>query len=240
LALSNHKKSKHSNDYDSFKLDDYSEEFCKKKRGRPKKKSSYKISDFPEVHFNLFFESEFRKKKNRENLDVKKYLIKILHDLNNFPNETFTKKIQNFNEYPLLVVLNRKNEKELNFSNTCDQVWVKYLEEISLITNSEYFLFLTKVLVLFRECINKYKNIELENSIIILNEKIPKDVSEFTQFYDCEQVPEICNEFLSDYLEMNNFFGITDDYINELIPLIQHFCYWLFLNNYTSSRLSLV
>ena len=41
-------------------------------------------------------------------------------------------------------------------------------------------------------------------------------------------------------MEPNNFFGIEDqDEKNEIIEIIQHFCIWLFKNEYTKSKLSL-
>ena len=39
---------------------------------------------------------------------------------------------------------------------------------------------------------------------------------------------------------VNNFFEIEDqDDKNEIIEIIQHFCIWLFKNEYTKSKLSL-
>ena len=50
----------------------------------------------------------------------------------------------------------------------------------------------------------------------------------------------MCNEFYGEFLEPNNFFGIEDsDDQNEIIDIIQHFCIWLFKNDYTKSKLSL-
>jgi hypothetical protein len=246
LALSNHRKSKHLDEELEINFgqeESKSDENGKKKRGRPKKNSEFKISSFPEMHYNLFFENELRKKRNGENIIIKNFAITIFNEFFFYlqpKDQVKNTLIKNVNNHPFLIFI-LKNEN-YTFSNisTCDQIFLKYLDEISNYTNEEYFKFVFKFIVLFRECINKYKNIELENSIIILNEKVPKEVKEFTQFYDAEQVPELCNEFLTDYLESNDFFGIKDDYMPEFIPIIQHFCFWLFYNNYTSSRLSLV
>ena len=55
-----------------------------------------------------------------------------------------------------------------------------------------------------------------------------------------ETLPELCNEFYTDFMESNQFFGInSDDEKNEIIEIIQHFCIWLFKNDYTKSKLSL-
>ena len=51
---------------------------------------------------------------------------------------------------------------------------------------------------------------------------------------------DLCNEFYGEFMEPNNFFGIEDqDEKNEIIEIIQHFCIWLFKNEYTKSKLSL-
>lgn len=216
----------------------------KKKRGRPKKNYDYKLSNFPEFHYKIFFDNEFRRKKENEGkIVIKDYIDKVFTDIFvNFKDKCILD-IKSPTDHPLLYMLNQMFDSESNNnSNTisCDQIFIKYLEGISTQTNRDYFLFAFKFVILFRECINKYKNIELENSIILLNEQVPKHVKEFTQFYDAEQVPELCNEFLTEFLEVANFFGLRDNYVNEFIDIIQHFCFWLYQNNFTASRLSLV
>ena len=55
-----------------------------------------------------------------------------------------------------------------------------------------------------------------------------------------EGLPDLCNEFYGEFMEPNNFFGIEEqDEKNEIIEIIQHFCIWLFKNEYTKSKLSL-
>jgi hypothetical protein len=88
--------------------------------------------------------------------------------------------------------------------------------------------------------LNKYKNIELESNRIVFGEKISKDVKEFTQYYDAEQAPEICNEFITEYLITNEYFGMSREYFKEFVEIVQHFCFWIYENNYTSSRLSII
>ena len=99
-----------------------------------------------------------------------------------------------------------------------------YLDSIIKETNENYFEFIVKFIVLFRESINVNK----------------KDTSEkeFTASHNAEGVPDQCNEFFSTFLEKNDF-DYGDFEKAELIELIQHFCYWLFLNGYTKSKLSL-
>ena len=41
------------------------------------------------------------------------------------------------------------------------------------------------------------------------------------------------------FMEPNNFFDLDENDRNEIIEIIQHFCIWLFKNEYTKSKLSL-
>ena len=55
-----------------------------------------------------------------------------------------------------------------------------------------------------------------------------------------EGLPDLCNEFYGEFMEPNDFFGIDNqEEKNEIIEIIQHFCIWLFKNDYTKSKLSL-
>jgi len=55
-----------------------------------------------------------------------------------------------------------------------------------------------------------------------------------------EEFPDLCNEFYCEFLDGNDFFGIEDENDrNEIIEIIQHFCFWLYKNDFTKSRLSL-
>ena len=136
----------------------------------------------------------------------------------------------------------KKFHDELLLRNkSCDNIFVEYLEFISGMCNKEYFVFAFKFLVLFRECINKYKNVELVNRKCILNEEIPDNVTEYTQKFNADQVPDLCNEFISDFMENANYFGLnSNEERNEFVQIIQHLCYWLFKRSFTSSKLTLI
>ena len=88
-----------------------------------------------------------------------------------------------------------------------------------------------KFIVLFRECINKLRN------NLVKNEDKTEKKQLYTQIYNAETVPEICNDFFVEFMEPYDFFGL---YKEELIELIQHFCYWLFSNQYAQSHLTLL
>lgn len=86
-----------------------------------------------------------------------------------------------------------------------------------------------KFVILFRECYDVSKN-----------KDNPGKKEAVTNKLNPEGLPDLCNEFYGDFMEPNNFFGINDpDEKNEIIEIIQHFCIWLFKNEYTKSKLSL-
>jgi hypothetical protein len=107
-------------------------------------------------------------------------------------------------------------EKDLKIA---DEIFAKYIAEVFTQTNREYFLFVTKFVILFRECINKYRG------------------EDYTKTNTAENVPDLCNEFITEFMEQNDYFGLDT---NELIEIIQQFCYWLYENKHTTSRLTLL
>ena len=117
-----------------------------------------------------------------------------------------------------------KNEK------TCDEVFYEYLHTFINKTNKTYFSLLLKFILLFRECYDISKTKDSKD-------EIKKAV---TDTITPEGLPDLCNEFYGEFMEPNNFFGIeNNDEKNEIIEIIQHFCIWLFKNEYTKSKLSL-
>ena len=134
---------------------------------------------------------------------------------------------------PLPVFARHKNidKKE----RKCDDVFYEYLLIAQKETNEEYFLLILKFILLFRECFNLSKKKKEEGSGN--NEKGNEEATVNTL---PETLPELCNEFYTDFMENNHFFGVdSDDEKNEIIEVIQHFCIWLFKNEYTKSKLSL-
>jgi hypothetical protein len=85
-----------------------------------------------------------------------------------------------------------------------------------------------KFIVLFRECINRLRA-----------DLVKKDQQNklYSEIYNCENVPEVCNDFLLEFMEPYDYFGMNKD---EIIELIQHFCYWLNLKEYTHLNLTLL
>lgn len=117
---------------------------------------------------------------------------------------------------------------------TCDEQLHQYIMECSKKANKEYFRFTLKFILLFRECINKFRNDEAPKSE-------DGTFMAFTETQSSEQAPDLCNEFITDFMENADFFGLNLDRERlELIEVIQHFCHWLYERSYTTSRLTLL
>jgi len=175
--------------------------------------------------FKIFFEKDERCRRDSESNDLlhmcKISLNELMHD--------FKGKI--FNQHNTVEELNFYKEIERQIKTvpvydktTCDQIFASYLIEFSSQTNRNYFLFMAKFVTLFRECINHYKK--------------PEDPTlEATQTITADGVPDLCNEFITEFMESNDFFNLET---GELIEIIQHFCNWLYESKYTTSRLTLL
>lgn len=98
---------------------------------------------------------------------------------------------------------------------------------MSLHTNPEYFTKLIIFVTLFREYVN-----------IVKKGQVQKD-EEFTAITNAEDVPDISNEFINEFLEPEKGgpFGFDKE---ESIDLTQNICHWMYENNFTCSKLSLI
>ena len=252
-ALTTHRKTKHGYELNNDK----------KIRGRPRKDN---VQENPTTtsqnKYNSFFKNDTRKPQSLDqtmnddlnNLEIiKKFLTDAFrHCCKEHPE--ILEKYGNIEQYPLykLVIDNwgkevpeiehesylddsrnkNKNEplKKIKQPNV-DSLFYLYLKEFSTKTNKDYFWFIVKFIVLFREGINILKK------DMVTEEVINGDKTEFTQIYNAEEIPEVCNDFFLDFMEPKRFFGLNKE---ELIELIQHFCFWLYTNMYCPSHLTLL
>lgn len=123
------------------------------------------------------------------------------------------------------------NKFEYNKRKSCDETFLEYLYDCAEKTTGKYFAFIFKFIVLFREALNKFKPGD-EKSLF------PND-KDYSQIRNCELCPDICNDFITDYLEGANYFGMSEDNEDEFIELMQHFCHWLFEKGQTTARLAM-
>ena len=251
-ALTTHRKTKHGYELNNDK----------KIRGRPRKDFA---SENPTVvsqnKYNSFFKNDTRKPPSLDQtINDKLITLEIIqkflsdafrHCAKEYPE--LTEKYENVDQYPLykLVIDNWNKEKpeledESYLDNSrnknkeplkkvkspcVDGLFYLYLKEFSKQTNEDYFFFMVKFAVLFRESINILKKDMVTNEIITEHKK------EFTEIFNAEEIPEVCNDFFLDFMEPKRFFGLNKE---ELIELIQHFCFWLYTNMYCSSHLTLL
>ena len=237
-ALTTHRKTKHG----------YGNNGEKRARGRPRKDCiNENLGNNPQNKFIFFFNEDHRKAfdENIINIDLIKNDLKII--FKQCQQELF-KEIDNVEKYSFYKLIVENWEKEIpNLVQECfiatnkiedpltkihsynlDGIFYFYLKEFYKNVNVEYFWFMLKFIVLFRECINKLR------ANLVKKEESNKLYSEI---YNSENVPEICNDFVLEFMEPYDYFGLNKD---ELIELIQHFCYWLNLKQYTQLNLSLL
>ena len=216
-------------------------EEIKKKRGRPKKIFEYSSGKEDIIYKNFF--QDFKRKKNQiETFNISNIFNDIFEKL--YLNKEYNlnkNNLKKIEEHPILnSILNPLNNKKENNKKTCDEIFISYIHFLIQNTNKEYLTFSLSVILLLRECINKYKNIELEDKFEIFGDNNNNNIKllNFTEVCEGEQIPEICNEYLTEFLPSYNYFGLN--FLNNFFEaknLIQHFCFWLYDNNYTSSKL---
>ena len=61
---------------------------------------------------------------------------------------------------------------------------------------------------------------------------------EYTVINSAENLPLLSNEFINDFLD--NDYLLFDFEKEEIIDLIQNFCNWLYINKFTSFKLTLI
>lgn len=174
--------------------------------------------------FKLFFIKEERRRAEGENNNFLELAKEAFQELFEFKDKIF-KNISSPETHPFYKELESQytNPSE-EIKTACDQIFAQYVIEFFSQTNAKYFNFLLKFVTLFRECINSFKTND-------------NPEQEFTQTNGADSVPDLCNEFITEFMESNNNFKLET---TELIEIIQHFCNWLYDNKYTTSRLTLL
>ena len=111
-----------------------------------------------------------------------------------------------------------------------DLVLMNYLNKMTNHCNEKYFEKLIIFVTLFREFIN-----------IINKDKAKEKDKEFTETVEAEDVPESSNEFITDFLFPNEEEEFVFDMSKEeTIDLTRNLCNWMYLNNFTCSKLFLL
>jgi hypothetical protein len=240
-ALTTHRKTKHG----------YGNNGEKRSRGRPRKDCLNEcIVNNPQNKFLYFFNEEHRKSFDDKIIDVDIIKNDLRIIFKQLQKELFNE-IDDVEKYPFYQLIVENWEKEepnlvtecFNAINKLDEplnkiqsynldgIFFFYLKEFYKNASIEYFWFMIKFIVLFRECINKLR------ANLVKKEEQSETNKLYSQIYNSEYVPEICNDFVLDFMEPFDYFGLNKD---ELIEIIQHFCYWLYSKQYTQLHLSLI
>lgn len=163
----------------------------------------------------------------RRSYSISKLMIqKEVH--NKFNNATDSRK-------DLEICNNNNNIDKENKFISIDECMVEYLCFVSNNSNLEYFHFSILFIVLFREFLNSFSP--------FCNQKLyisKLNNSEYTADNNitAQDIPKYCDSFISDFLEPKDYYSIYEP--DEIVQIIQHFCYWLFENGYTKFRVTLV
>ena len=204
-----------------------------RRRERHRKYNPKSARDFEIAKYNFFFTSDNRAEEENVTIDIKELTSEVYDFLYQGPyKEKLFSHPKNYEENPILknLVEDSNVSSKPKSEKTCDEVFYEYLHTFKDETNKKYFSLLLKFVLLFRECYNISKN----------KYNKEEDKKAVTDTISPENLPDLCNEFYGEFLEPNNFFGISEpDERNEIIEIIQHFCVWLFINEYTKSKLSL-
>ena len=138
------------------------------------------------------------------------------------------KSYKNISSHPFLqkiIDCRNKPGRQLDQNSTCDEIFSDYVIKMANYCNPQYFIQLLKFITLFREFANISKK-----------DLISNETQEFTELINAEDLPDLSNDFITEFLEQNQFnIGKSDS-----IDLTQNFCNWLYDNNFSSSRLTLI
>ena len=211
-------------------------------RGRPKKEQNE--NELEKRKYNPINYTFFSKEERTGRTDPK---TEINNCIDTAFSELYSKENKNRNElrnmkfnilieeHPFLSKF--KQDKHdiyrnvINEYQIIDIVLIDYLNKMSVFCNPQYFTKLIKFVTLFREHANKYNNNKIKQNF---------QNKEYTEVNNAENFPDSANEFITEFLHpkgKETDFGFNKE---ESIDLTQNLCYWLYENNYTCSKLTLI
>ena len=208
-------------------------------RGRPPKKENnegeHEKNNFNPINNTFFLKEERTGKTTPEEINkcIDKAFNEIyVQDKKNVIENRGIKFYYNIEEHPFLLKFKRDPHdvnKTGEEQQKADLVFIEYLNKMSIHCNPNYYVKLVKFVTLFREHSNQ-----------INSPKVTEANKVYTEEFNAEDVPDTSNEFITDFLnpeDNNDDLGFTKD---EAIDLTQNLCYWMYENNFTCSKLSLI
>ena len=242
-ALKNHRRMKHN----------FGIENEKKGRGRPKKEFlEEEYMNQTRKDYNNFLEE--KKKKKEENVDLSdikgvfndmfiRYRNDLFEEVENIEKNTFYNLFKENWEKDNKTISNNLEKESYSSMLNCspainivnkppiDCIFFQYIKYISNIIEKDYVVFIIKFIIIFRQYLNK------EKQGLINSEHINEKKKEYTQIYDASVITDFLNDFLMDFMENRNYFNLDKD---ELVKIIEYFCFWLFSEGYTDSHIAKV
>lgn len=124
-----------------------------------------------------------------------------------------------------------------------DETFAVYLYHISKKTNPTFYRVVLAFVIFFRECLNHIgwtKRIQSEEIDVSKNPEIQKKMqnTQFCLANTAEYAPEICNEFVTVYMEDNRELFNIDRV--DCIDLTINLCHWLFEHQFTCLKLTMI
>lgn len=153
-------------------------------------------------------------------------------------NEETTKRISNYvsiGDYPLFSKIHDCYNSIFNIdeNSKCDEIFAYYLFKVGKCTNEDFFQVVLKFVLLYRECLNYCYKDTVSNKY-----SLTPNHPEYSEVFTAEDAPDISNEFILDFLQTEAI--ILEFSKEDSIDLTQNLCQWLYDNNYTCSKLSLI
>ena len=121
-----------------------------------------------------------------------------------------------------------------------DEIFALYLYKVSLKVQDQFYRTVLAFVIFFRECLNEigWKKRKESDEQTPQEEFADLEKLDFCEENSAEHAPEICNEFVTIYMEKNKSkFEIIKC---EQIDLTINMCHWLFENQYTCSKLTMI
>ena len=179
---------------------------------------------------NLILNFE-KKSSNHENIEQHPFYKYIIENwekgLTKTEEKSFIQKIKN--NY-----ISKSKNRRFKKSNapTIDKIFLLYLKQINKNLKYSYLNNITLFIISFRKFINDLKKAQITADIM------RPGLNEFSQLFNARDMPEVANDFFNDFLP--KYSGIINNEIRkDFIDIIQHFCFWLYNNNYSDGVLSL-
>ena len=168
--------------------------------------------------------------KLREFIYTIYFIIKFIYETNLVSVKSRNmKEFTNIEEHPFLgqyIHENHNIEVVEDDKKPTDKVLMDYLNKTSALCNEKYFEKIIVFVTLFRENVNMIYKLEGNE--------------EYTKVKEAEDVPEKSNEFITDFLfpeEEERSFGFDKE---ESINLTRNLCNWMYIHNFTCSKLFLI